>query len=130
MKLKYADGSKSRLMGRKIDQPNKTIVISEKVKVAKVRACFDIIKDGIGKTAYALVQFELLDDADQILAKGGENMYNYSNWFETKIPENETLIGFRCVHGPGWAIFSFGVITLSDGGGTSFISLDDVDIGK
>ena len=67
-------------------------------KISKLRACFmKWSKYGEKTSRYQLVQFELYDENDELLWRCGKNKGLHSNWEETKIPSDETLIGFKVV---------------------------------
>lgn len=119
LKLTYTDGTQSPLLGSKQKTkitPKRSFEVPSGSRVSKLRACFRKTKEYRGDFIFFLGSFQLLEDEGCVIQRidcaGQQPDHNFNHWEEIKIPDNQTLIGFRIVtHRSFHGIYGLGVVT-------------------
>ena len=98
LKFTLNDGTESPLLGFQGAQPNISFQIPSDVKIAKLKIGFFY---NSFQPYFWLTNIELFDEYDRLIWRYGDYSYRYNEkCFETSVPEDETVIGFKAVINP------------------------------
>jgi len=101
------DGTESMLC-KKDCEPNKSFIIPSDIKITKLRSCLYEIPNDPG--LFYVTQFELFDSNGGLILKCGKAAHT-TEYFETTVPEDETVVGFKVVTLEGGGIRGLGLVT-------------------